>query len=446
MIRPRSTACTPITRSLAAAFMGLALSACGGSDPAPDAATRLSTIRSPLTEGRGENGWPVFERAFNKYHDRLNREPRPRADSPVGAARADVSVLHVAASLSDPRTTNAQGFMRDLEAAGVFDELERFRHASYAVLEAPASGDLLDYLEDLESVPSKARQMSRIVRAQLRLLAEAGRPEEAAQAFGQGVALARSMRAHAYPICLLTALAIEDSLREELNLLIREGRFTDSALAQMVRDLDTLASADLTAANLEARFLFAEVEYARQWPGSPHTQASVRKALRGIREGPAPEPEFGMAWMGAARQITERKSPPTPREYAAYEHRMWGAQRAFEIGHTVEHNLLRITIAIERHRIASGRFPARLEDLVPRFLSEIPTNPLTGKPPAYRPLGAGPGAAPLLPGPSRPGEFVLYDLGIDGVESGGPTGAAPEPKDWWNGASRALPSKRRGLD
>ena len=41
--------------------------------------------------------------------------------------------------------------------------------------------------------------------------------------------------------------------------------------------------------------------------------------------------------------------------------------------------------AVERYRMAHGRLPATLEDLVPAFLPSAPTDPLTGKPLCYKP-------------------------------------------------------------
>ena len=41
--------------------------------------------------------------------------------------------------------------------------------------------------------------------------------------------------------------------------------------------------------------------------------------------------------------------------------------------------------AVERYRMAHGRLPATLEDLVPAFLPSVPTDPLTGKPLCYKP-------------------------------------------------------------
>lgn len=50
----------------------------------------------------------------------------------------------------------------------------------------------------------------------------------------------------------------------------------------------------------------------------------------------------------------------------------------------VDLELMRLAVAIARYRRARGGWPARLEDLVPRYLPEIPTDPYTGDAFRYR--------------------------------------------------------------
>src|SRR5262249_14654539 len=46
-------------------------------------------------------------------------------------------------------------------------------------------------------------------------------------------------------------------------------------------------------------------------------------------------------------------------------------------------------VAIERYRLANGRWPERLEDLVPAYLSKIPIDPFDGQPIRFRRLKDG---------------------------------------------------------
>ncbi|MBX3743763.1 MAG: hypothetical protein KF833_00495 [Verrucomicrobiae bacterium] len=56
-------------------------------------------------------------------------------------------------------------------------------------------------------------------------------------------------------------------------------------------------------------------------------------------------------------------------------------------------------LALERHRLAEGRYPDRLDALVPRFLESVPIDPMDGQPLRYRLTDTG--------------DFQLYSVGED---------------------------------
>ena len=73
----------------------------------------------------------------------------------------------------------------------------------------------------------------------------------------------------------------------------------------------------------------------------------------------------------------------------------------------------RTGLALERHRLRNGAYPAKLTALVPDFIEAIPLDPFTGKPLLYKLL-------------SEKG-CVIYSTGDDGVDDGGKkTNAAGE--------------------
>ena len=61
-------------------------------------------------------------------------------------------------------------------------------------------------------------------------------------------------------------------------------------------------------------------------------------------------------------------------------------------------------IAVERYRRKEGKLPQRLDDLVPDFLPQIPTDPFDGRPLRYR---------------VREEEYLIYSVGADRVDNGG---------------------------
>lgn len=68
-------------------------------------------------------------------------------------------------------------------------------------------------------------------------------------------------------------------------------------------------------------------------------------------------------------------------------------------------DLATVACALERYRLAQGEFPATLDALVPKFMSRLPDDIVTGEPLKYRRTG--------------PGAFVLYSVGFDKVDDGG---------------------------
>ena len=70
--------------------------------------------------------------------------------------------------------------------------------------------------------------------------------------------------------------------------------------------------------------------------------------------------------------------------------------------------------ALERYRKAKGSYPDTLTQVVPDFLSKIPTDVIDGKPLSYRPEG---------------GRFVLYSIGWDGKDDGGEYPSKHGPED-----------------
>lgn len=68
-------------------------------------------------------------------------------------------------------------------------------------------------------------------------------------------------------------------------------------------------------------------------------------------------------------------------------------------------------IALFRCHASVGGFPASLQDLVPEFLAQLPTDPYTGGPIGYLPPRAG--------GYPAGRHFVLYAAGPDGADDGG---------------------------
>jgi hypothetical protein len=68
-----------------------------------------------------------------------------------------------------------------------------------------------------------------------------------------------------------------------------------------------------------------------------------------------------------------------------------------------------IACALERYRLANGQFPEALETLVPRFISQLPNDVISGEPYKYH--------------RNADGQFVLYSIGWNEKDDGGVPGS-----------------------
>ena len=69
-----------------------------------------------------------------------------------------------------------------------------------------------------------------------------------------------------------------------------------------------------------------------------------------------------------------------------------------------QERLLAAELALRCYLTDKARVPARLEDLVPDYLSKVPQDPFTGQAMIYRPQGT---------------NWLVYSVGEDGVDNGG---------------------------
>jgi hypothetical protein len=114
----------------------------------------------------------------------------------------------------------------------------------------------------------------------------------------------------------------------------------------------------------------------------------------------------------------------------------------------------RLRIALALYELEQGRTARRLEDLVPRFLAELPLDPYTGRLFGYRvsqgeqiptftdELKDGP---PLT---AAAGQGIVWSAGPDQNDGGGMTAGPPyrlDGADWWaaNGADIVFVVPRR---
>ncbi len=67
-------------------------------------------------------------------------------------------------------------------------------------------------------------------------------------------------------------------------------------------------------------------------------------------------------------------------------------------------DLAKTAVALERYRLATGRLPGQLAELVPQYLEHVPSDPFDGRPIRYRRTDPG---------------YLLYTVDTDGQDNGG---------------------------
>jgi hypothetical protein len=97
-----------------------------------------------------------------------------------------------------------------------------------------------------------------------------------------------------------------------------------------------------------------------------------------------------------------------------------GASARFAQGQAAV-DLARVACALERHRLAHGQYPERLDALVPQFIPKLPHDIINGQPLNYR--------------RNADGTFVLYSVGWNETDDGGRTVLTKNDRtlDWKQG-------------
>ena len=93
-----------------------------------------------------------------------------------------------------------------------------------------------------------------------------------------------------------------------------------------------------------------------------------------------------------------------------------------------QRRMMVVAIAMRRHYIRHGKFPARLDALVPGFIREVPLDLMNNKPLAYR--------------LADDGSPMLYSVGEDGRDDDGDSSLAPATKEYrkiWDGKDAVWP-------
>ncbi len=302
--------------------------------------------------------------------------------------------------------------------------------------------------------------------AELRVLAREGaveawvaavewRPEDAATAVLDLIPLANSLEGEPLLISQLVRMAIYGIAVDSLQTVMNRTELPEAMLARLqdgmkhaVPPLEqgpflSRAMAGEEAVALSSQYNHWEADgYETLWSGrgAETKERSAYSLLRGVLEcmgsdliGMNRTERMVMARMQAANRDNASEAAKTgrlPGVVARYETTLASMsyhaplsyvllpalERAYESEWRVRTQLdmACTALAVERHRLANGRLPGRLEELVPSFLDRVPMDPWNdGKPLSYR--------------VKENGEFVVYSFGRNGTDQKG----EEVKENWW---------------
>jgi len=285
---------------------------------------------------------------------------------------------------------------------------------------------------------SNAKSCAFLLRRRAVFHACAGDTDAAATCIRDGLRLADSMQrepgtlGHAVRIAL-RAVALA-GLEQTLNL----ASYADRQLAELDEALAASSAAlDLKGTMVTQQCIELERYRAIEFARRPSLLQTVRnrdfvRAVPGMRaRGFVDLLDYWRAYIEATEfPVTQQlaRFREIDREMAslsflhAMVRRYWpaGVQRTVELDLRVRVHLdlARTALAVERYRLATGNVPGHLDELVPRYLEQVPIDPFDGRPIRYKHRNPG---------------YLLYSILEDGQDNAGRTRddvSSGEPYDW----------------
>lgn len=297
-----------------------------------------------------------------------------------------------------------------------------------------------------------ARDLARYCMARMHEAARTGDTVELIASFEQGLALGRVVGSQWTLIDRLTGIAIVSTMTTELRRHVGAGMFDATACRLLLEAIDRqlpLPPMELSL-NGERIGLMDSIQRTHTDNGRGSGRLIITKLVDlenfGDPTGPIPalygHPIFNVAGLFlpsraetvakadafydksiALSRMTpaERRADPfnpdvfvetLPRGFVVLRLLLPAIGRAIASNDRSELDVagLRVMLALEIHYQENGAYPARLEDLVPSILPELPMDPFSGRPYGYRlPTGDG----------TTYGSYTLYSVGGDGVDDAG---------------------------
>ncbi|MHC4248377.1 MAG: hypothetical protein ACYS9X_04550 [Planctomycetota bacterium] len=298
-----------------------------------------------------------------------------------------------------------------------------------------------DYSKGVEvELPHLAhlRALARVFSGEAILHASSGRDDKAAESIACVVGLARAFDEEPLLISQLVKIAIASIGIGALEKIERGAPLGDSARKRVIAEMQTLNFAEPMSVALEGERvmsyvgvgrllsgdvdpLFAEEarEAQRNLPNTWEDHARLLKAETELIDASRLHLSEGIPRVDA---VIARLDPLAPSESPVSKMLMSALRAAFvRVGRaTAIRDTAILGLSCEIFRSAEGRYPAKLDELAPEFVKELPPDPFTGKPLKYELRDDG-------------AAFIVYSVGDNLKDDGGVNDRSDKDDISWEG-------------
>jgi len=350
---------------------------------------------------------------YNKWEDDQKRKLLPIVGQAELPLRTEPLTEETKALITQYLTDNQQALERLHKGAAI-------EHSRYPV-------DLSKGFEALMPDLSNIRGGAFLLKLEAILHAENGKPEEVVDSIKSTFGLARSISKEPILISQLVRIACQALAVSALEHAINRTEFTDEQLVELSQAL----------VNAEDPSAMSRAFVGERCAGLSIFKTPSSKTLKLINGGSsslgvvaiALYKFAGLADMDAIMYVDlmndytkAMQLPPHQRQEAAsaVDTKFGKTSRIHVLLHVIMPALSRVTtidirtiaqlhtaqvgLAIQRYRLAAGKLPDTLAELIPVYLDAVPKDPFDGKDLRYKKLEA---------------SFVVYSIGEDGSDDGG---------------------------
>jgi len=288
-------------------------------------------------------------------------------------------------------------------------------------LEQSRTGTLASSIQFWGAV-NAATKMAELLSASALLAATQGRRDEALADIVRAMAIA-DMKYAATTAWDIDSLEMLDArILQTLSEVLATTGCQDAGVRAIIQSLERSDFADIAVKVMEqhqANTASCADFYLSKWFTSPKVFRSLATELRYLAKVTAAA--YRPPWVALPRI----RSIGSPRPNPASTVSPAGAQLLMEstVRSWTRRDVARVGLALEFCRSEKGECPAELDALAPEFLSEVPSDPFTGKPLRYIKTDKG---------------FVVYSVGPNLSDDGGMPGTTRNVLDIpWSGGERA---------